>query len=885
MDAPDDWEADVLLADGGTMHLRPIRPDDGPLLVAFHERQSAESIYYRYFSPRPVLSEADVERLTTVDHVDRVAFVGLIGADLVGVARYDRYPTTEIAEVAFFTDEEQRGRGVATILLEFLAAAAREAGLSGFVAQVLPENRRMLSVFARAGFEVHSAFTDGIIEVELGIEPTDEARRLVSERAQVAYATSVRRLLAPEVIAVIGASRDPEAIGHRVLAGLVDNGFTGKVIPVNPHGGTVGGLRAIPSVIESVDDIDIAVICVPRAAVAGVVADCARRHVHGLVIITAGFSDSGRTGATIEQGIVAMARRSGMRVLGPNSMGMINTDPAIAMQATFVPVTPRRGRIGVSSQSGTLGAAIIQHAARRGLGISTFVSLGNQSDVTNSDMLGYWEDDDATDQVLLYLESFGDPSGFARSTRRLARKKPVIAVKSGGTLPLGPSETGLPASVDVEALLAQIGLIRVDTLTELLDVATVLERQPIPRGPRLAILSNARSPAVLAVDAARGSDLEIAEVRIAGHDNPIDLGFDVTPEAFGDVLAQLCQSPKVDAVAVVCTPVLPDMIDAFDAQIVAAAQGSQIPVVATYLGLEPRAVSAGSTVPVFAFPESAVRAIGRAARHGEWLRRDPGELPDADLVDGGTLGEVLDGHATDRPEWLDHTAAAQVLAAAGATLVERRFVSSPAEAVAAAEEIGWPVALKAAGVARPAKTEAGGVAVDVHGASELEAAYGRMSELLGSAMDHGVVQEMTESGVDVRIGLVRSDLVGAVLTLEVDRAFVTTRLPAAVQVVPCSDTDARAMVESSGLAEALRSGETGGLGAADAAVAVDRVVELLQRLSVLAEHVPRVAAVVADPVIVSRRGAVLTDVRVRVEPPSPQGGLRVRRLDGGTDRP
>ncbi len=879
MDQPEKWEADVLLADGGTMHLRPIRPDDGALLVAFHERQSAESIYYRYFSPRPVLSEADVERLTTVDHVDRVAFVGLIGSALVGVARYDRYPTTEVAEVAFFTDEAQRGRGVATILLEYLAAAAREAGLSGFVAQVLPENRRMLSVFSRAGFDVHSAFSDGVIEVELGIEPTDEARRLVSERAQRSYARSIHRLLAPGTVAVVGASRRPDAIGHLVFRSLLDNGFTGKVVPVNPSVDHIDGIATIDSVVHSPDDIDIAIICVPRAAVPGVVADCARRHVHGLVIITAGFADAGPVGATAQDGVVAMARRSGMRVLGPNSMGVINTDPDTAMQATFVEVRPRPGRIGVSSQSGTLGAAIIQHAARRGLGISTFVALGNQSDVTNSDMLGYWEDDDATDQVLLYLQSFGDPSAFARATRRLARTKPVVAVKSGGSLPLGDPGSGLPPTANVDVLLAQIGLIRVDTLTELLDVATVLDRQPVPRGRRLAILSNARSPAVLAVDAARGTDLQIAEVRVAGRDNPIDLGFDVSPEDFGDVLSKLCRDPGVDAVAVVCTPVVPGMIDAFDEQIVAAAAGSDVPVVATYLGLEPRTVPArAADVPIFAFPESAVRALGRIARYAAWLDQDPGRLPHTGLIDVERIEGVLD--EVGEGGWLEHVDAVALLEAAGATLVDRQLVSSRTEAVAAADRIGWPVALKAGGLARPAKTEAGGVAVDVHGPDELEAAYDRMHALLGGAMDRCVVQEMARAGIDVRIGLARSDLVGGVLTLEVDRAFVPEGVSVAVQVVPCSDTDARAMVDTSGLSGALSDPAVGPgrLDADGVARAVDGVVDLLQRLSVLADRFTPVDAVLLDPVIVSPDGAVVTDARVRVEVTSAAEDLPVRRL-------
>lgn len=881
MDAPDTWEADVLLADGGTMHLRPIGPDDVGLIEAFHARQSPESIYYRYFSPRPRLSAEDLERLTRVDYVDRMAFIGLIGSELVGVARYDRYPTTEVAEVAFFTDEAHRGRGVATILLEYLAAAARVSGLSGFIAQVLPDNRKMLSVFARAGFDVQSQFADGIIEVTLGIEPTEEARQQVGQRARAAFARSVHRMLSPRSIAVIGASRRPDAIGHLMFRSILEGGFTGTVVPVNPAADEVAGVPAYAAIADVPDDIDVAVVCVPRDAVAGVVIDCARRHVHALVIISAGFADADEEGARLEAEVVARARRWGMRVLGPNSMGVINTASGVDLRATFVDVHPRPGAIGVSSQSGTLGAAIIEHAARRGLGISTFVSLGNQADVTNSDLLSYWTDDDATDMVLLYLESFGDPSTFARSTRQLARRKPVVAVKSGGTLALDTLGTGLPVTANADTLLAQTGMIRVDTLSELLDVALVLAHQPVARGRRLAVVSNAKSPAVLALDAARGVDLVAAEVTYDGRSNPIDLGFAVDPATFADAVRAVCHDPAVDAVLVLCTPSLPGAIDAFEPLIVEAAKDSPVPVVATYLGLEPRAVPGPrSDVPVFAFPESAVRAVGRIARYGEWLARDPGRMPETDLVDDDALETVIAEITAQGSGWLGHAAAARVIGALGARVVDRLEAAGPDEAVTAARTIGWPVALKAAGVARPAKTEAGGVAVDVHDATELERAYTRMHELLGDAMDTAVVQEMADAGVDVRIGLVRSDLVGAVLTLEVDRAFLAEAVPPAVQVVPCSDTDAAAMAERAGLNTAFADPQVGSarMTSAQAERAVSSVVALLQRLSVLAESAPEVTAIVLDPVIVSAGGASVTDVRLRVDAVAPEQRLPVRRL-------
>ncbi len=512
MPYPDAWEGDVLLADGGTLHVRPIIPEDAERIEAFHNRQSAESIYYRYFSPRPQLSARDIANLTQVDYVDRMAFVGLLGDDLVGVARYDRYPMSSVAEVAFFTDGAHQGRGLATVLLEYLAAAAREVGLTGFTAQVLPQNRKMLSVFKQAGFEASSRFTDGVIEVELSIEPTPEALAVIEERARSAFAQSVRRLLAPRSVAVVGASRQPGSIGYDVFKRLLDGGFQGPVYPVNANASYVASVRSYPSILDVPDDIDLAVVCVAADHVAAVVDDCALKRVHGLVVISAGFSESGEAGALLEQGVVERAHRHGMRLVGPNSMGVVNTAPDVSLDATFVGVRPLPGRIGVSSQSGTLGAAIIGHARRLGIGISTFVSVGNKPDVSGNDLLQYWEQDDDTDVVLLHLESFGNPRNFARITRRLTRTKPVVAVKSGRAVSLDQFDPdGWPAETSLDALLAQTGVIRVDTLEQLFDVARLLVDQPVPAGRRVAVVSNSWGPSVLAADACIGAGLVLAE--------------------------------------------------------------------------------------------------------------------------------------------------------------------------------------------------------------------------------------------------------------------------------------------------------------------------------------------------------------------------------------
>jgi acyl-CoA synthetase (NDP forming)/RimJ/RimL family protein N-acetyltransferase len=891
MSYPDAWEADVLLADGGTLHVRPIVPDDADRIAAFHGRQSAENIYYRYFSPRPSLSERDLANLTHVDYVDRVAFVGLLGDDLVGVARYDRYPMSSIAEVAFFTDGAHQGRGLATVLLEYLAAAAREVGLTGFNAQVLPQNRRMLSVFKQAGFEVSSRFADGVIEVELGIEPTPEALAVIEGRARAAFAQSVRRLLAPRSVAVVGASRHPGSIGYEVFRRLLDGRFEGPVYPVNADASHVASVRAYPSLLDVPDHVDLAVVCVPAEQVSAVVDDCAHKRVHGLVIISAGFSESGPDGARLEQEVVDRAHRHGMRVVGPNSMGVVNTAADVSLDATFVGVRPLAGRIGVSSQSGTLGAAIIGHARRFGLGISTFVSVGNKPDVSGNDLLQYWEDDDATDVVLLHLESFGNPRNFARITRRLTRVKPVVAVKSGRAVALDRLDPdGWPVETSLDALLSQTGVIRVDTLEQLFDVARLLVDQPVPKGRRVAVVSNSWGPAVLAADACIGAGLVLAayeaatekaltslvshgDTPIGIRTNPIDLGYRAGVDEFRSALNAVLADPGVDAVVVLCTPPVPAAVDDIADVIADLAEASEVTVVATFLGLASHSTASPGhrRVPVFEFPEAAAHALSRVARYGEWRAQEVGEVPELDeaLLDGirTRVDELL---VRDGPGWLTPADASELLERFGLPLVERAFVYSADEAVDAARRIGHPVAIKATGLARPAKTEAGGVAVDVHGDSEVRDAFARMSAMHGDAMQPAVVQAMAPGGIDGTISVHQDASIGSVVTLGAATGMPESGRDLAVRVLPLTDLDAGRLVAASLLAGEL---DRAGLEASSALEA------LLLRLAAVADAVPELALVDLAPVLVSDKGAFITDVRVRLAPWETRAPAIVRRLD------
>src|SRR3954469_20198281 len=556
------WAVDVVLSDGGTVHVRPIVPDDAPLIEALHNRLSAETVYLRFFTPLPHLSPQLLDRFVNVDYVDRMALVSVLGDDIVAVARYDRLPGTDEAEVAFVVDDAHQGRGLGSLLLEHLAAVAKEHGIARFVAETLPGNSRMLGVFHDAGFADERHFADGVIRVSFPIEPTDPSRRASHDRERRAAARSVQRLLTPRSIAVIGASTQEGSIGHQVFQNVLTGGFQGPVYPVHPSALHVSSVRAFRSVLEIPDEVDLAVVVVPAAEVPAVVEQCGRKRVGGLVIISAGFAEAGPEGALAERALVEQARRLGMRVIGPNCMGVVNTSSGVRMNATIGPVSPVHGRVGFSSQSGALGIAILDEVGRLGIGVSTFVALGNKADVSSNDLLQYWEADPDTDVVLLYLESFGNPRTFARVARRLSRTKPIVAVKSargGASSRLARADQPAGGSDPfVDALFHQAGVIRVDTLEQLFDVAQVLASQPLPPGRKVAVVGNADGPAVLVADALENLGLEVPELGeetqrrltelVPGARttaNPVDLGVDASAEAYEHALSTVLVDPGV----------------------------------------------------------------------------------------------------------------------------------------------------------------------------------------------------------------------------------------------------------------------------------------------------------------------------------------------------
>ncbi len=661
-----------MLRDGSTAHLRPITPDDGEGLVAFYSRVSEQSKYLRFFAPYPVLSDRDVERFTHVDHDRRVAFVITRAGDLVAVGRYDALDDRE-AEVAFLVQDDYQGRGLGQLLLEHLAEAGRERGFERFVAEVLPENTRMIQIFREQGYAVGDDFEDGVLRLEFSIDPTDTAVGVMQAREHRFEAASVARIFHVASVAVVGASRRQDTIGQVLVRNLVLGGYSGAVYAVNPQAEAVSGLPAYDSVQAIPGPVELALIAVPAESVADVVLDCAAKGVHTLVVISSGFAETGEEGRTAQRRLLGLARSYGLRLVGPNCLGVINTAGGISLNASLSPLMPPRGRVGFFCQSGALGVAILETVDRRGLGLSTFVSAGNRADVSGNDLLQYWEEDDATEVVLLYLESIGNPRKFSRIARRVGRRKPIVAVKSGRTtqgIPVGHAvrQTSAPQAA-VDAMFRQAGVIQVDTLDEMLDVAQILAHQPLPRGPRVAVVGNSDALGLLAADAATAAGLSVRE--------PVALGADATADDFERALDDAIDNPEVDAVVAVYIPPLNTTGEAVANVLAAVGEQSDKPIVSTFLAsvgvpellrvADVEGAAGRGSVPSYPAPETAVRALAWVVSYASWLGRPTGRVRSYDDLRRDEARALVSKLVEDHPDGVDLTRdqVAELLAAYG----------------------------------------------------------------------------------------------------------------------------------------------------------------------------------------------------------------------------
>ena len=879
-DYPRDWEADVVLSDGGTVHLRPVVPTDADGLVALHGRLSERSRYFRYFGAYPRIPQKDLDRFSIVDHHDRVAFAAFLGDDIIAVGRYERLDGGPSAEVAFLVDDAHQGRGLGSILLEHLAAAASERGLRRFVAEVLAENAAMVRVFRDAGYQVSREIEEGVLHLEFDIDPTEESLAVARSREQAAEARSVHNLLHPRSVAVIGASVEPGKVGHVAFANLLAAAFTGTVYPVNPEHRSVRGVRAYGSVLDIPDPVDLAVVAVPAEVVESVLDACLAKGVKTLLILSGGFGEAGPHGLHAELRLVGEARAHGMRVVGPNALGVLNTAPDIRLNATLAPRLPGRGRTGFFCQSGALGTAILADAEARGLGLSTFVSAGNRADVSGNDLLQYWETDPDTDLVLLYLESFGNPRKFARLARRLARTKPIVAVKSGRHA-VRPQLAANSTEIDeasVQALFEQAGVVRVESLAQLFDTALLFAHQPLPAGSRIGIVGNSSAIGLLAADTARSAGLRLAF-------DPLDIGPQAGPEQFAAAVGDALNSPETDALVVVFVPPVatPGTAYARALRETVVRLGKDKPIVSTFLAAEgvpaelavlsEDGVATRGSIPSYPSPERAVNALARVIRYAAWRQRPQGTLLRPQGVHAEQaqviVRELLDAES-GKPTLLSDADVVRLLGCYGIEVVPFRVVSTVDKAVAAAAELGYPVTLKAVDERLRGRPDLAGVRLDLGSEDAVRRAYDDLRQV--SHEDDVYVQRMAPKGLSCVIGLQDDPSFGTLVSFGLSGLISTLLGDRAYRAVPLTDVDAATLLREPRTAPLL----TGYRGDEPADLAA--LQDIVLRVAALAEDNPEVRSLSLDPILASPDGAFVANARLVLGPPPSRPDTGPRRL-------
>jgi acetyl coenzyme A synthetase (ADP forming)-like protein len=869
---------DVVVRDGSTVCLRRADERDVAALRAFLSSLSEESLYYRFMG-LPSLDESRVRHLICGSTMAATSVIAEAGGRIVAFAGFHPDPAaSDRAEVAFAVSDAMQGHGIGTRLLEHLASLASESGIQTFDAYVLGDNRRMLDVFRDSGFAEKTAIESGVCHVTLTLALTERFAEHAAARSRTAATASMKAFFEPRVVAVVGANRERGKIGAEILHNLVDAGFRGRIVPVHPTAQEVGGLPTYPRVSAIPGPIDLAVIVVPAAEVLSVVDECISKNVHAICVISAGFSECDAEGRARETMLLEGVRQAGCRLIGPNCMGLLNTDPAIQLNATFSPVYPPAGTVAMSTQSGALGLAILDYAKRLNIGISSFVSVGNKADVSGNDLIQYWAEDPRTSVILLYLESFGNPKKFSDIARRVGRSKPIVAVKAGRSSAgsrAAASHTGALASSDavVDALFRQAGVIRTDRLEELFDVAALLAHQPVPRGGRVAILTNAGGPGILAADACEAHKLELpslsdttrAELRAflpaaASVGNPVDMLASAPADHYRRALTAILRDDRVDSVIAIFIPPLVTEPDAVAVALTAAIgdAATDKPV----LGVFMRAAGAPSSllpIPSYAFPESAALALARVTAYGRWRAKPVEPAAVVEGFDRTRIRQTIDRVVVRGGGWTAPDEAAELLSAAGIDAAPSRVAGSVEDAGRAASGIGYPVALKALGATLLHKTERRAVRLGIPDEAELRRAYADFSSRFGTDMTAALVQRMIGPGVEMIVGAVQDPQFGPLIACGAGGTMVDLLADTVFRLHPLSHSDAREMIDELRGARLLR-GYRGAPPADEAALR-----DLLLRVSALVGAAPEIQELDFNPVIVLTEGAMVADVRLRVE--------------------
>ena len=753
------------------------------------------------------------------------------------------------AEVAFVIADGHQGRGLGPILLEHLAGAAAEYGFHRFEADVLAENRYMVSVFKAAGYELSRSFDGSVVHVEFGIDPTEALVAVRNARELASEARSVRNALQPTSIAVIGASATPGKVGHAVLRNLIVGDFAGPVFPVHPVRRSVNGIRAYESVRDIPDQVDLAVVAVPAENMDQVLDDCLAKEVRTLLVVSSGFSDAGGQGAESEQRLLSAVRSHGMRLIGPNALGVVNTDAQVRLNATLAPVVPGRGNVGFFCQSGALGIAILDTAARRGVGLSTFVSAGNRADMSGNDVLQYWDTDPATEVVLLYLENFGNPRKFGRIARRLARQKPIVAIHRGGVDRDGRRR-------GAEAMFENSGVVQVDSIPDLFDCATFFSYQPLPAGPRVAVIGNSTALGVLATHTGVREGLDVAE--------PVDLGAAATPEEFGAAIDAALADDGVDAIIAVFVPPVEAPPEAHAAVLLQASRKQLKPIVSTFLAFDgvneilavtdSDGVRLRGSVPSYPEPERAARVLAHGWRYAQWRARPVSDVARPDRTDSESartmVRELLPPAAADSgPVALSFEQSATLLGLYGVHVVPFEVAATAEEAVAAADRLGYPVAVKAMGERWRLRADLAAVRMDNAGPAAVADAFTELTAQTGEESLH--VQQMAPKGIGCAIGYQNDPRIGPLLSFGLSGAVPELLGDRAYRLLPLTNAAARDLLSATKSAPLIDAyaGEDG----------VDRsaLIDVMTRIAALCYEVPEIRFLDCQPILVTTNGAAV----------------------------
>jgi acetate---CoA ligase (ADP-forming) len=889
------FETDVVLKDGSLAHVRPVCSEDRPLLGRFVGDLSRETLYMRFLHD---ITPAQAIKVM-IPSAGQFALLVMREDMIIGHAIFTKTLPDKADAAVVVTDAYQR-MGLGTILLGQITQAAVESGISVLESKVALENAPMLQVLRGMGFPTDLKSEPGFIRVTFPASLLPSALEQFERREAIAAIAAMQKFFQPRSIAVIGASRKRGVISGELFRNILETGFQGPVYPVNANSEVVQSVKAYHSVLDCPGDVDLAFIVTPASSVLPVANECAQKGVHGLVVISAGFAEVSQAGASLQQDLVEICREAGMRLIGPNCMGVVNTDPKVSLNGQFSPYKPIPGKIGFLSQSGALGIAIIDYANRLSLGMSTFVSVGNKADISGNDLLHYWESDDNTNLILLYLESFGNPRKFTRITKRVSRKKPIIAVK-GGRSTAGfratQSHTGAlvaTSDVTVDALFRQAGVIRTDVLAEMFDVAALLTTQPVPKGDRVAIITNAGGAGILAADACEDLGLHVPELTddtqvdlqnflspAAGVSNPVDMVASASSRDFARTIRCVANDPNVDAMIVIFIPPMALRPQEVAGEILKATKelGGRIPVLSTFMASHgsPEILSDGECrIPSYPFPETAARALARAVQYGKWLATPEGNAPIFTDVRREYSAALVADALSKGEQWLTLAEIENLLDCYGISLLKTLRAASPVDAGRAAAELGGQVVLKAIAPGLLHKTEVGAVQLALDGPEKTQKAAEEMLERLASigiSQTSFIVQSMVKSGVEMLVGVTHDPVFGPIVVCGAGGVLVELLKDVVVRITPLTDQDARDMIRSLKTFPLL-NGYRGG-----PCYDVMALEQLILRVGALVEDIHEIAELDLNPVIVlpEGQGVSIVDARIRVAetlPPLPFGAKK-----------